>query len=137
MEVTDIKCNGVSWNSPAQTAVGQELLTLIKLFRMRHSEQEIYDKFPDEGWGYYWGSRASSDESILYRCCSAITSAAQKNKKWNPKGMSQDAQEALLEGVIGGWWKTLSAKDIDYIIQDAFRDCASADHWYMFEKDYS
>lgn len=137
MKVTDIECNGVSWNSPAKTAIGQELLTLIKLFRMRHSKQEIFDKFPEDNWGYYAGSRTNDDESILYRCCSAITTAARNNKTWNPKGMSEDAQEALLTGVIGGWWKTLSAKDIDYIIQDAFRDCASADYWYRYEKDYN
>ena len=43
----------------------------------------------------------------------------------------------LMEGVIKSFVDSLSGSEMDAIILDGMRDCASADHWYAFEKDWN
>jgi hypothetical protein len=42
----------------------------------------------------------------------------------------------LIEGIIESWFDSLSASEIDILIQEGLRCCASADHWYTFEKEW-
>ena len=47
-----------------------------------------------------------------------------------------ESDELLLQGIINSFVDSLSGREMDMIILDALRDCASADHWYTFEKEW-
>ena len=137
MQVTSIKANGIGWHSPAHR-IKSQLVTQIGLYKMRFTDKEIFSKFPDEGWGYLQGRRYNTNEDVAVRIMSAIVDQARKEyiEENGASDMSSDNMEILLEGIITAWFETLSASEIDILITDGLRECASADHWYTYEKEW-
>ena len=45
-------------------------------------------------------------------------------------------EDHLIEMHVGAILNNLTIDEKVYIVLDALRDCASADHWYTFEKDW-
>jgi len=136
MKVENIKSNGISYNKPAKNVAGGIITTAISLYRMRHSEEEIFDMFPEGD--YHSGSRFNDNETVCTRICSALTTAARISVFGNEMVADmEDIGELLLEGVIKSFVDSLSGSEMDIIILDGMRDCASADHWYTFEKDWN
>jgi hypothetical protein len=135
MKVENIKSNGISYNEPAKNVAGGMITTAISLYRMRHSEEEIFNMFPEGD--YYSGRRFNHDETVATRIYSALTCEA-KNKYFSKsKHNIEDHEMLLLEGIIKSFVDSLSGREMDIIILDAMRDCASSDHWYTFEKDWN
>lgn len=130
MKVSDIKCNGIGMMSPAKN-VKPFITTAISLFRMRYSSDEIMEMLPGNG-DYYPGTRFKDDDRVADRLCSAITSAAVK--EYYKDGT--EADPLILEGIIESFTNSLSGTEMDILILEALRDCAEADHWYKYEKQW-
>ena len=138
MKVEHIKSNGVSYNKPAHNVAGDIIKIAVSLFRMRHTEKEIFDMLKDNS-DYHPGRRFNDDDTITTRICSAITRAAidLHFPYSDVQGGLDSNEELLLEGVIKSFVDSLSGSEMDIIILDGMRDCASSDHWYTFEKDWN
>lgn len=135
MKVENIKSNGMSYNEPAKNVAGGILTTAISIYRMRHTAGEIFNMFPEGD--YHNGHRFNDNESVSIRICSAITSEAYKYYFKKEMYIIEKHEELLLEGVIKSFVDSLSGSEMDAIILDGMRDCASADHYYTFEKDWN
>jgi len=134
MKVENIISSGISYNEPAQNASGDTIKIAVSLFKMRHTEEEIFDMFPEGE--YHSGGRFNSDEDITTRICSAITKNAISYHMCSNFSRTDD-ELLLLEGIIKSFVDSLSGSEMDVIILDGMRDCAGADHWYTFEKDWN
>lgn len=134
MKVENIISNGISYNEPAQDASGDMIKIAVSLYRMRHSEKEIFDMFPEGE--YYSGTRFNSDSDITTRICSALTKNAVSHHMCSNFSRTDD-EVLLLEGLIKSFVDSLSGTEMDIIILDAMRNCASTDHWYAFEKEWN
>tara|TARA_R110002073_G_scaffold273390_1_gene436849 strand:- start:3 stop:413 length:411 start_codon:yes stop_codon:yes gene_type:complete len=136
MKVENIISNGISYNEPARNVAGGIITTAISLYRMRHSEEEIFDMFPEGD--YHNGHRFNDDEIVATRICSAITKQTIDTHFPHSLGMNfEDHEVLLIEGIIKSFVDSLSGSEMDVIILDGMRDCAGADHWYTFEKDWN
>lgn len=135
MKVEDIKSSGISYNTPASKTVGGVLKTAVSLFRLRHTNQEIFGML-SEDYRYYTGRRFNDDETVVTRICSALTKNAISHHMCSNFSRTDD-EVLLLEGIIKSFVDSLSGSEMDIIILDALRACASADHWYKFEKDWN
>lgn len=131
MKVSDIKCNGVGMTAPSK-GIKPFITIATSIFRMRHTNSEIFEKFP-EGEDYYEGVRFKSNDAVADRLCSAITECAIMEYY----GDGKEIDMPVLEEIIHVFADSLSGADMDTLIIDAMRDCASADHWYTFEKEWN
>jgi hypothetical protein len=127
MEVSNIKCNGIRSTIAAQSSI-PTINTLISLFRMRFKESEIFEKFPknDE---YYPGIRFNDDNTVALRIASALVEEAEKELRCN--------DNSIIDGYIHLFVDSLNGMEMDQLIIEGMRDCASADHWYKFGKQWS
>lgn len=127
MDIKNFKCNGVGNTTPAKN-VKPFIQTAVSLYRLRNSSKEILEKIkqinPKDD--YYPGPRFSDDESVTTRICSGLVELASNNV-----GSKNSIQEDVESFVY-----LLSASDLDQIIIEGFRESASADHWYTFEKEW-
>jgi len=141
MKVENIISNGISYNEPAQKASGDIIKTAVSLFKMRHTEEEIFDMIKENKdnlkHSYHSGSRFNDDDTITTRICSAITrEAVESHLKCRSTGL-EDHEALLIEGIIKSFVDSLSGSEMDTIILDGMRDCAASDHWYTFEKEWN
>ena len=102
--------------------------------------QEVRDLLGDKLWDkmikqasevdtyteYHSGSRYNSVEDNAYRL---VTGIARQVSSY------LDSDE-LIEMHVGAVLNNLTIDEKVYMVLDALRDCASADHWYTFEKDW-
>jgi len=75
---------------------------------------------------YHSGRRYNSVEDNAYRLVTGI--ARQVSSYLN--------DDLLIEMHVGAILDNLTIDEKVYMVLDALRDCASADHWYTFEKDW-
>ena len=122
-------CNGMGgyfyqaarkWNTEVLTIVNQvrEDLGLEAIFDMAMQK----DKFGD----LYVGHRFKDPETVAARIFTGFGTAASEHF---------DSEE-LAEMWIGAAIKNLTEQEKIDIVVEAHRDCASADHWYTFEKEW-
>jgi len=138
MKVENIISNGISHHSSVKEVVGETLNTTVSLYKMRHTDEDIFSKFPEGD--YHSGSRFNNNDDVVIRICSALSRTARKEYLNNKtaylnKDMSE-SDELMLQGIVNSFIDTLSGREMDMIILDALRDCASSDHWYTFEKEW-
>ena len=76
--------------------------------------------------GYYAGRRFSDVEDNAYRLITGIENYVS----------SYMPNEELIEMHVGAILPMLTMDEKVYMVLDALRDCASADHWYTYEKDW-
>ena len=126
MKVSNIKSNGSGNNAAARSSF-PTILTAISLYKMRFSEEDIISKFPEDS-EYHIGTRFNDNETIAYRIGSALVREATLELR------TEDP--IILEGYIKAFVDSLSGSEMDIIITDGLRDCAGADHWYTFEKEW-
>lgn len=74
------------------------------------------DEYPED-LGYWFGRRFNSDQDVIDRI-----RGASMGKFLGPDNRRPTDDEVMA--------------DVDRWVLSALKDCASADHWYMFEKDY-
>jgi len=137
MNVESIKVNGITWHEPAKNII-PHLATQIGLYRMRFTDKEIFSKFPEND-DHYLGRRYSTDRDVAIRIAGAIVKSAADEYVYSNMGrnsMKTEQVGLLIEGIIESWFNSLSASEIDVLIQEGLRCCASADHWYTFEKEW-
>lgn len=132
MNIQNFKCNGISNTQPAKN-VKPTIQTAVSLLRLRKSNDEIIASFPVND-DYYIGTRFSDDESVATRVCSGLVDYAEK-ELYN-RTTNEYADALLVESYIDALVNSLSGTEMDAIILEGMRDCASADHWYAFEKQW-
>jgi hypothetical protein len=136
MNLESIKANGISWYEPAKSII-PHLTTQIGIFKMRHPEKNIFEKFGDGE--YFSGRRFNDNGDVAIRIGGAIVRQAQEEYIYSNMGrnsMTSEETLPLLEGIISAWFDTLSASEIDMLIVDGLKCCAETDHWYEFEKQW-
>ena len=84
---------------------------------------------------YYFGTRFNSNSSVADRAISAVCSAAFNGLEHTPEKPTDEQIEAAKNDIIE-FFEKIDGKTMDYLIIDAMRDCASADHWYKYEKQW-
>jgi hypothetical protein len=128
--VNEVKANGVggygysavSKHHGAIRSIVDEVVTTLgrdKLYELAVASGEKYDDF-------YAGSRFNSNEDLTYRLISSLSNYIY------PKFDSDELTEMYVAGLL----VRLSAEEKQILVVDAARDCASADHWYTFEKQW-
>lgn len=95
---------------------------------MRNSSDTIIEKLIQRNpkYDYHKGSRFYNNESIAIRICSGLVELALKFP--NPNNTIEETIESFVYSLHGSL--------LDQIILEGIRDCASADHWYTFEKEW-
>jgi hypothetical protein len=135
MNAESIKCNGLTGGyGNATLNVQSTIQTAVAIFRMRH--ENIFEMMP--AGDYHPGTRFSSDENVTNRICSALYEAAIQEvtgKIW-PSHNANDEQFVQIVMIIENFIENISGTDMDALILEGMRDCASSDHWYVFEKQW-
>jgi len=125
ININEIECNGSTYIPNIQTnSQTASVQTAVSLYRMRYSDQEIFDTFP-AGEDYYRGYRFTDDSTVAGRAVSAVLNYLQ------PKVPAENLQDEF-----NRFFENINGTNMDFLILDAFRDCAAADYYYEFEKEY-
>ena len=127
-----IECNGIGGygyqavfkHKDQIQAICQEVRDLLgdKLWDKMIKQASEVDTYTD----YYSGTRYNSVEDNAYRL---VTGIARQVSSY------LDSDE-LIEMHVGAVLNNLTIDEKVYMVLDALRDCASADPWYTFEKDW-
>jgi len=126
--VNEVRCNGVGGSGyqavlkhkDAIQEICQDVRDLIgieKLWELATAEPNV---------DYHQGTRFNSVEDNAYRL---ITGLASHVAEYIPTS-------ELIEMHVGAILPMLTMDEKVYMVLDALRDCAGADHWYTFEKDW-
>lgn len=126
MKVSNIKCNGMGPTHQARSSMST-IQTAISLFRMRYDNTEII-KMMAGGFDYHTGTRFNSDEAVSIRIATALVIESRIELRCE--------DPIIIEGYIKAFVDSLSGSEMDVLILEGMRDCASADHWYAFEKEW-
>ena len=131
-KVTEVECNGVGGygyqavlkHKSQIDAICQEVRDLLgdKLWSSMIKQASGVDTYTE----YYAGSRYSNVEDNGYRLVTGIAKHVSTYLK----------DDKLIEMHVGAVLNNLTRDEKVYLVLDALRDCASADHWYTFEKDW-
>jgi hypothetical protein len=130
-----IKANGISYYGSVRKHAAF-IENAVSVFRLRYSYNELVKTWPQDD--YHEGHRFHSNEDVAARLLSAVSNriCAELLKA----GIETQNEEgtASKEAIEAGDYfiRNLSGKDLNGLISDAMRECASADHWYTFEKEY-
>ena len=127
-KVSEVTCNGtggqgyraVLKHKDAIVEICQEVRDLIGL-------DELFSlATKDKNSDYHRGYRFEEVENNAYRL---ITGIANHVSEYIPTS-------ELIEMHVGAILPMLTMEEKVTLVADACRDCASADHWYTFEKDW-
>lgn len=127
-----IECNGVGGygyqavlkHKDQIQAICQEVRDLLgdKLWDKMIKQASEVDTYTE----YYAGPRYNGVEDNAYRLVTGIAKHVSTYLK----------DDLLIEMHVGAVLNNLTIDEKVYMVLDALRDCASADHWYTFEKDW-
>lgn len=122
----EVKCNGIS---SALVLINQEnsqvIETYISTYRNLADFRKIVEGF-GEDWSFY-GRRCRENSTIAARITSGLANHALSLFNNNTELATEWVNFAL---------RNISAKDLNVLVVEALRDCASADYWYTFEKEW-
>ena len=135
MQVDQIKCNGISYSYPARLAT-PIIETALSIFRMRFNNSEIFEMFPKNDPDFFAGRRFRDNESVVTRIAAALTATAAQEYLKKPYHSIEETDVELLEMSILAFVESLSGSEMDKLLVEGLRDCASSDHWYTFEKQW-
>ena len=127
--VLDIKCNGAGGYSNLVSDENKNVIkTYVSVYRNVEDFTELVSQMSktDQSDRYFYGSRCSSDAIITERITTALGEYSFQKLQDNE----------LAEMWINSQIEMLNGKDMTILVKEALRDCASADHWYDFEKTY-
>jgi hypothetical protein len=130
-----IKANGISYYGSVRKHIAF-VENAIAVFRLRYTYDDLVKKWPQDD--YYEGRRFQNNEDVAARLLSAVSGAV--NQALREAGIEpyNEDNTATKDAIALGdhFMSTLSGTDLNGLISDAMRECASADHWYTFEKEY-
>ena len=123
-----IKCNGVGgYGYQAVLKHKDALLEICQDVRDLIGIEKLWELATvDPNVDYHQGRRFNSVEDNAYRL---ITGIAKHVSEYIPSS-------ELVEMHVGAILPMLTMEEKVTLVADACRDCASADHWYTFEKDW-
>ena len=123
-----IKCNGVGgYGYQAVLKHKDAILEICQDVRDLIGIEKLWELATvDPNVDYHQGIRFNSVEDNAYRL---ITGIAKHTAEYMPNS-------ELLEMHVGAILPMLTMEEKVTLVADACRDCASADHWYTFEKDW-
>ena len=121
--VNNVKCNGIG-RSLVSEENSKALLDFITSHRLTVDFANLVD---DLGRDTYYGSRCKDDSTIAARMFTGLTAYALEQFDDN--------------GELAGMWlnaclNKITIEELNTLFRDALRDCAEADHWYTFEKEW-
>ena len=130
IEATKVRANGISGRNPwpDTSRIKPIIETAISVYRLRNTNEEIFEAITQISptGDFYAGMRFSDNEAVVMRAMSALNVAAFE--------LTEDIEEA--HQLIYDFINNISGKDMDIIILDSLMDCAGADHWYKYEKQW-
>ena len=128
----EIECNGVGGRGYQAVlkhkdqiqAICQEVRDLLgdRLWEKMIKQASQVDSYGE----YYAGSRYTRVEDNAYRLATGIAKQVS----------SYLDSDELIEMHVGAILNNLTIDEKVYMVLEALRDCASADHWYTYEKDW-
>jgi len=123
-----IKCNGVGgYGYQAVLKHKDAILEICQDVRDLIGIEKLWELATvDPNVDYHQGRRFNSVEDNAYRL---ITGIAKHVSEYIPSS-------ELVEMHVGAILPMLTMEEKVILVADACRDCASADHWYTFEKDW-
>jgi hypothetical protein len=130
IEAEKVKANGISGRNPwpIVSKIKPIIETAISVYRLRNTNEEIFEsisKLSPNG-DFYAGVRFTDNEAVVMRAISALNEAAFE--------LTDNVEEA--HELIYNFINNINGKDMDIIILDSLMDCAGADHWYKYEKQW-
>tara|TARA_B110000259_G_scaffold26588_1_gene27504 strand:+ start:1261 stop:1659 length:399 start_codon:yes stop_codon:yes gene_type:complete len=127
-KVSEVKCNGVGGQGYQAVLKHKEQIQAIcqEVRNVLGLDQLYALATVDESSDYYSGSRFNSVEDNAYRLISGIARHCSTYLE----------SDELIEMHVPSVLKTLTFQDKVTLVVDACRDCAGADHWYTFEKQW-
>lgn len=137
---SEVTCNGniggsaLILNDDNKAKIKAFMMTHFMMTDRRTILQEMQDSdMLEDSW--IVGSRANSIDAVYCRFTSGLLSYALK--KFGVNGGTYKAQRELSEMWINSQIKMMSAKDIIIVLEKALADCARADYYYTYEKDWA
>mgnify|MGYP000132298711 FL=1 len=131
----DVTCNGII--AGCSTILTSESHAHLKTFLDTHfmmtDKNELLQELEDSNLidgRWIVGSRASDTDQIIDRMVSGMYNYAILKFKGNY------GSNLLAEMWINAQVNLMTAQDIIIIMEKALIDCASADHWYTYEKQW-
>jgi len=101
--------------------------TFVALLNDREPVEQKIQEWAKEGEeNLYYGTRSKDVTAIVDRITSALAHHA----------VSSFDSELLAEMWINAQVEQMSGRELATLANIAIKDCASADHWYSFEKQY-
>ena len=125
----EVQCNGVGGAGYQAARKSQDLIEKIVVeVREELGLNEIWSRIiaADPNSDYHQGSRFNYVDNVTSRLISGLGTWS-----WN-----KFKNEELVEMNVRHILETITKEDAITIVVDAHRDCAGADHWYTFEKDW-
>ena len=126
---SEVICNGVGGNGySAVYKLKDQIKELVVGVREDLGTEIIYNTIIEQNphEDFYVGSRFNDIDSVVSRLVTGLGN-------WAWKDFESDE---LVEMRVLNILETISKEDATTIVIDAHRCCASADHWYTFEKDW-
>lgn len=134
-EAKEVICNG-NVGGCARILTEENMSTLrafLKTHFMMAPQEVILKELEDSGvFDENWiiGSRAGDIDEIIYRMVSGLVEYG------HTKFAEFTGTNELTEMWINAQVKMMTAKDIITIAESALIDCATADYWYAYEKQW-
>lgn len=132
-KATEVKCNGTGGHGyrgalkhkDTITKIVEEVKSNLSIedFWLLTQAQNQKQPYSSE---LYQGRRYGSVDDLTYRLISGLANYCYSYLE------SEELVEMHLISVLA----SLTYEEKQYLVIDAARDCAGADHWYAFEKDW-
>lgn len=127
---TEVKCNGVG-GSGYQAALKhkEQISSIVKEVRESIGQEVIWKQIleNDPIGDYHQGRRFLTEEDNMFRLVTGLGNYT----------YSYLESDELVEMHLGAILDNLTFEEKVILVVDACRDCASADHWYTFEKEWN
>ena len=124
-----VKCNGVG-GSGYQAAYQHKdsILSIVDEVVSKIGRDQLFNLAVelDPNCGYHTGRRFNSNEDLSTRLATGLGSYI----------FSELKSGELTEMYIGSLFNRLTYDEKQTLVADSARCCASADHWYEFEKEW-
>jgi len=125
----EVHCNGVGGYGYQAALKSKDLIKdLVLQVRRDLGTDKIFNSIleKDPHGDYHQGSRFIESDNVVSRLATGLG-----NWAWN-KFENKELVEMNIKHIL----ETITKEDSIIIVIEAHRDCASADHWYTFEKDW-
>lgn len=130
---TEVKCNGTGGSGYTGALKHKEtIINIVDEVKSNLSEDAFWQltQKQNEQQPYtaelFQGSRYNSSNDLAYRLISGLGQYC----------YAYLGSNELIEMHLIHILKTLTYEEKQYLVIEAARDCAGADHWYTFEKDW-